>query len=40
MLIYQIHFILSEAIAFRDHLEENDWVIEEDEDDQKEEKYE
>lgn len=39
LVVFDTFPTLSEAIAFRDHLEENDWIIEEDEDDQKEEKY-
>ena len=39
LIVFDTFPTLSEAIAFRDYLEENNWVIEENEDDLKEEKY-
>ena len=39
LIVFDTFPTLSEAIAFRDYLEENNWVIEENEDNLKEEKY-
>lgn len=39
LIVFDTFPTLSEALAFRDYLEENNWVIEKDEEDSKEEKY-
>ena len=39
LIVFDSFSTLSEAIAYRDYLEEHDWVIEEDENDFEEEKY-